>query len=63
MPEFDVRPLLGRQRNAIRWKADDGALLVVFLSSLLSSTKKTTATKQQKSQSWTPSYKNFWIRG
>ena len=59
-PEFDIRPLLRRQRNAIRWKADDGTLLVVFLSSLLSSTKKTTATKNnKKSQSWTPSYKKF----
>ena len=43
-PEFNVRPPSGRQRNAIemafRWRADDDPLIVVFRSSLLSSTKK-----------------------
>ena len=41
---FNVGQSSARQRNAIsmafRWHADDGPLLVVFGSSLLSSTKK-----------------------
>ena len=40
---------------AFRWRADDGPLLVVFGSSLLS-------TKKKRCQSWTPSDKSFWIR-
>ena len=59
-PEFNVGPPSSRQRNVIlmafRWRADDGPLLVVFGSFLLSSTIKT------KRQSWTPSDKSFWIR-
>ena len=43
-PKFNVKPSLGRQRNPIKmafcWRADDSPLLVVFWSSLLSSTKK-----------------------
>ena len=42
-PAFNVGPSSARQRNAIkmafRWQADDGPLIVVFGSSLPSSTK------------------------
>ena len=42
-PEFNVGPSLVRQRNAIymafRWRADVGPLIVVFRSSLSSSTQ------------------------
>ena len=56
-------PSSARQRNSISmafcWWADDGPLLVVFGSSLPSSSTKNT---QKCCQSWTPSYKTFWIR-
>ena len=48
-PAFNVGPSSARQRNAIKmafcWRADDDPLIVVFGSSLPSSTKK----------SWNPS--------
>ena len=39
-PAFNVGPSSARQRNAIKRRADDGPLIVVFGSSLPSSTKK-----------------------
>ena len=62
-PAFNVEPSSAHQRNTIlmefRWRANDDPLIVVFGSSLSSSTKKTT---YKKCQSWTPSDKTFWIR-
>ena len=37
-----------------RWRVDDGTLILVFESSLSSSTKKQNKTKKKRSQSWTP---------
>ena len=45
-------PPMKHHLNAFRWRADDGPLIVVFGSSLLSSTKKKVG----------PPLKKFWIR-
>ena len=42
---------------ACLWQADDGSFIVVFRSSLPSSTKK-----KKKRRSWIPPDKTFWIR-
>ena len=59
---FHVGPSSARQQNAIlmafRWRADDGPLIVVFGSSLPSSS----TTKKKRCQSRTPSDKILWIR-
>ena len=57
-PAFTVGPSSARQQDTIkmvfRWQANDGPLVVVFGSSLPSSTKN-------NCQSWTPFDKTFWI--
>ena len=45
--------------HGFRWRADDGPLIVVFESSLHSSTKN--KQQQKRCQSWTPSDKTSWI--
>ena len=59
-PAFNVGLSSARQRNAIsmalRWRADDGRLIVVVGPSLPSSTKL------KRYQIWTISDKTFWIR-
>ena len=57
-PAFNVGPSSAGQRNAIyafRWRADDGPFIVIFGSSIPSSTKKN---RYQR----TPSDKTSWIR-
>ena len=57
---FNVGQSSAHQRNAIQiafcWRADDGPFIMIFGSSIPSSTKT------NKFQIWTPSDKTFWIR-
>ena len=55
---FNVGPSSARQRMTFRWRTDDGPFIVVFGSSIPSSTKK----KVERYQIWTPSDKTFWTR-
>ena len=45
---------------AFHWRANDGPFIVIFGSSIPSSTKK--KQKKTRNQIWTPSDKTFWIR-
>ena len=64
---FNVESSWARQRNAIsmafHWWADDGPFIVIFGSSITSSTKKIIKkNKKKRYQIWTPSDITFWIR-
>ena len=61
-PAFIFGPPSAPSETPLKWRFADGQFIVIFGSSIPTSTKKNKNKKKTRYRFWTPSDKTFWIR-